>query len=81
MAITYLIGDATRPRVAGQKVIARVCNDVGLWGKGFVLAASRRWPQPEQEFRENCPMRLGDVDFVEVDDDLVVANMCAQRGV
>ncbi|MEV6001124.1 Appr-1-p processing protein, partial [Streptomyces griseomycini] len=27
----------------GVKVIAHVCNDIGGWGKGFVLAVSRRW--------------------------------------
>ncbi|MGW4499908.1 hypothetical protein ACWENR_15015 [Micromonospora sp. NPDC004336] len=41
-------GDATSPQAKGPKVIAHVCNDAGGWGKGFVLAVSRRWPQPER---------------------------------
>ncbi|SOE07774.1 hypothetical protein SAMN06272765_8688 [Streptomyces sp. Ag109_G2-15] len=37
--ITYVRGDATVPSVKGAKVIAHVCNDIGGWGKGFVLGA------------------------------------------
>jgi O-acetyl-ADP-ribose deacetylase (regulator of RNase III) len=46
--INYVRGDATVPSVKGVKVIAHVCNDSGGWGKGFVLALSRRWPEPEK---------------------------------
>jgi O-acetyl-ADP-ribose deacetylase (regulator of RNase III) len=45
-------GDATSPQDKGRKVIAHVCNDLGGWGKGFVLAVSRRWPEPERDYRE-----------------------------
>ena len=37
-AIQYLTGDATAPTASGNKIIAHVCNDIGGWGKGFVLA-------------------------------------------
>jgi len=50
--IHYLIGDATKPDVAGNKIIAHICNDVGGWGKGFVLAISKSWPEPERKYRE-----------------------------
>ncbi|MFE0817971.1 GNAT family N-acetyltransferase [Streptomyces sp. NPDC058794] len=49
--IRYVRGDATVPSVKGVKVIAHVCNDLGGWGKGFVLAISRRWPEPEAAYR------------------------------
>ncbi|MFJ6385555.1 hypothetical protein ACIQI7_36810, partial [Kitasatospora sp. NPDC092039] len=49
--ITYVRGDATTPQGKGVKVIAHVCNDLGGWGKGFVLALSRRWPEPEAAYR------------------------------
>ncbi|MBV9509840.1 MAG: Appr-1-p processing protein, partial [Caulobacteraceae bacterium] len=52
MAITYLKGDATQPTGKGNKIIAHICNDLGGWGKGFVLALSKRWPQPEAAFRQ-----------------------------
>ena len=50
--VEYVKGDATRPQGGGPKVIAHVCNDEGGWGAGFVLAVSRRWPQPEACYRE-----------------------------
>ncbi len=41
-AIRYIKGDATQPQAGGNKVIAHVCNDLGGWGKGFVMAISKR---------------------------------------
>lgn len=80
-------GDATSPQAKGVKVIAHVCNDVGGWGKGFVLAVSRRWTEPEAEYRawyrgraEN-DFGLGAVQFVQVERYVWVANMVAQRGI
>ena len=45
--ISYLVGDATAPKTPGPKMIVHVCNDIGAWGKGFVMALSRRLPEPE----------------------------------
>ena len=45
-------GDATSPQAKGPKIIAHICNDLGGWGKGFVLAISRRWPEPERAYRQ-----------------------------
>lgn len=52
MSISYLNGDATCPQAKGAKVIAHICNDIGGWGKGFVLALSKRWSKPEACYRE-----------------------------
>lgn len=49
--ITYVRGDATAPQGKGVKVIAHVCNDLGGWGKGFVVALSDRWREPEAAYR------------------------------
>jgi O-acetyl-ADP-ribose deacetylase (regulator of RNase III) len=49
--IRYLKGDATAPQAKGPKIIAHVCNTLGGWGKGFVLAISKRWPEPEKYYR------------------------------
>ena len=82
--INYFVGDATAPVGAGKKIIAHCCNNVGAWGAGFVLALSRRWIQPEAcylEWANQCgrnPLPLGDVQFVDVADDLVVANIIGQ---
>jgi O-acetyl-ADP-ribose deacetylase (regulator of RNase III) len=81
--IEYVVGDATRPRGAGPKIIAHVCNDVGGWGRGFVVALSRRWPEPERAYREwhrAGGARLGATQLVAVEPDLWVANMVGQHG-
>ncbi|WP_282204007.1 macro domain-containing protein [Kitasatospora fiedleri] len=85
--ITYLRGDATAPQGEGPRIIAHVCNDLGGWGKGFVLALSRRWPEPEAAFRRWHRERagndfgLGAVQLVRVTPGLWVANMVGQRGI
>lgn len=67
-------------------MIVHVCNDVGGWGRGFVLALSARWPEPEADYiswyheGDAGGFRLGAVRFVAVDDDLWVANVIGQRG-
>lgn len=81
MRIAYLTGDATRPQRDGKKIICHVCNDIGAWGAGFVLAVSRRWPEPEESYREMENRILGEVMFVDVEPDILVANMIGQRGV
>lgn len=85
--IEYARGDATAPRGKGVRIIAHVCNDTGGWGKGFVLAVSRRWPEPEAAYRRWYRERatndfgLGAAQFVQVSPDLWVANLVGQRGI
>jgi O-acetyl-ADP-ribose deacetylase (regulator of RNase III) len=100
-SITYQVGDATRPerpRSMAERpaIITHIVNDVGAWGKGFVMALSRRWPAPESAYREWAEdelsgLRPGMVQFLEVEPltsdesglftgGLEVANMVAQRG-
>ena len=82
--IRYVVGDATRPDAAGNKVIVHVCNDVGGWGKGFVMALSKRWPGPEAQYRawhqDQDGFELGAVQFVSVGGELWVANVIGQQG-
>ena len=81
-----ILGDATRPDAAGPKVIVHICNDSGGWGRGFVVALSKRWRAPEADYRTwkrdgaPEPFALGEVRFVPVEDDLWVGNMIAQHG-
>lgn len=81
--IKYVIGDATRPQGEGKKIIIHVCNDIGAWGAGFVMALSKRWKDPEETYREEkiCDLHLGNVQIVEVEPDIIVANMIAQHGI
>lgn len=87
--ITYLIGDATRPNYPGLKYIVHICNDIGAWGSGFVMALSRRWREPEALYRawskrkgpSSRPFELGQVQLVPVEKDVHVVNMVAQRSI
>jgi O-acetyl-ADP-ribose deacetylase (regulator of RNase III) len=79
--IFYLNGDACRPRGDGKKIICHICNNKGKWGAGFVLALSKRWSEPEALYREQNvqDLHLGNVQVVEVEPGLLVANMIAQH--
>lgn len=88
--IRYVRGDATAPQSEGNVVIAHICNDVGGWGKGFVLALSARWREPEAAYRrwyadsedpEAGAFALGAVQFVPVTERITVANMIGQHGI
>lgn len=89
-SIHYTLGDATQPGSPGPAIIVHICNDIGGWGAGFVLALSKRWPEPERCYRawhqsgsaaEDAPFELGQVQFVEVGNDITVANLIGQRGI
>lgn len=87
MKINYLVGDATNPEVSGPKVIVHVCNDIGAWGAGFVMALSKKWSEPEAEYRRwyaigdesFLPFKLGTVQPVFVGGNTLVINMIAQH--
>lgn len=80
--INYVKGDATRPQGEGPKFIIHCCNDLGLWGSGFVLAVSSRWPAPENCYYDwGGPYELGQVQLVKVEEELYVLNMIGQHGV
>ena len=93
MTIRYLVGDATNPEPIDptkKQVILHCCNNVGAWGAGFVLALSEKWPEPEKKYRawsernKDCcqgRMPLGEVQFVDVSEDITVVNIIGQCGV
>lgn len=84
--LMFVRGDATNPQAKGAKVIAHICNDRGGWGKGFVLAISKRWPEPEAAYRAwhreraGNDFALGAIQLVHCRPDIWVANMIAQHG-
>jgi O-acetyl-ADP-ribose deacetylase (regulator of RNase III) len=79
--INYKEGDATVIKEKGVKIIVHVCNDMGAWGAGFVLALSAKWKQPEAEYKRIPARRrkLGFVQFIPVGDNTYVANMIGQH--
>ena len=83
--IHYLKADATVPQAEGNIVIAHICNDIGAWGKGFVLALSKRWKYPEKQYKqwykEGEDFALGEVQFVSVEEKIWVANIIGQHNI
>ena len=81
--IKYIKGDATNPATEGNKIIVHICNDIGGWEKGFVMAISDRWKEPETKYKEwyssQDNFSLGQTQFVKVKDDLWIANLIGQH--
>lgn len=92
--IRYVTGDATLPIGAGPKIITHCCNDIGAWGKGFVVPLGERWPRAKEAYLEwfkehslydsdfvevSGPPKLGEVQFVLVGPKLWVANLIGQH--
>lgn len=88
--INYILGDVfnLEDTVGGNKIIPHVCNCNNGWGKGFVLALSKQWKEPEKSFKKlfsetpkkEWPNLLGTTQFIKVKDNIFVANMIAQKG-
>jgi len=88
--INYVKGDATHPIGEGRKILIHCCNDCvpGKWGAGFVMAISKRWPHVRNEYVKWSkgkmpapPYKLGCVQFVKVENDIVIGNMLGQHGI
>lgn len=85
MKINYIIGDATKPIVKEFElsVICHCCNTLGAWGAGFVIPLGNRYPEARLSYKRyvsenNKSNLLGKVDFVRVEDNIVVANIFGQ---
>ena len=88
--IEYVKGDAVHPQGDGNKIVTHICNDIGAWGRGFVLSVSQTHPQAEKHYRnwyqlnpgfDEIPFKLGQVQFVQTKSDIVIANMIGQTGI
>lgn len=64
-----------------NNLIIHICNNVGKWGKGFVLAISNKWKSPEAEYRNLYSYKLGTTQFITVANNISVGNMIAQKGI
>jgi O-acetyl-ADP-ribose deacetylase (regulator of RNase III) len=82
--IEYIKGDATEPISDNKVIIIHCCNTIGAWGAGFVIALSKKWLAPESEYKQwarDGKLKLGEVQFVKVDNDICVGNMIGQYGI
>jgi hypothetical protein len=81
---TVVKGDATKPQRQHEVelvYIPHVCNNLGGWGAGFVLALNKAFGKlPMETYKldvtANC---LGKVSFALVGDNTIIANMIAQN--
>jgi len=80
--IKYIKGNALEPIGEGKKIIIHICNNENKWGAGFVLAITKKWDLPEREYRSlgKSKQKLGNVQFVIVENNIIIANMIAQDG-
>lgn len=87
----YLIGDATEP-ISKPAMICHINNDIGGWGRGFVLSLSAKYPKAETAYKNWKrasdalvpgiePFALGNLQFLRVTADIHIANMIAQHGI
>lgn len=80
--IKYINGDATYPIGNDKKLIVHIVNDIGKWGSGFVLAVSKRWTEPESNYRMFWKnFTLGENQYIQVEKDIMIVNMFAQHGI
>jgi len=86
--IQYVVGDATLPQSQNNTIICHSCNDLGIFGAGFVIPLGNRYPIVKEQYLEwsksspsGQPFRLGEVQFVQVDPKIWVANLIGQKGV
>lgn len=86
MGLHYYIGNALEP-IKKPALIIHVCNDIGAWGSGFVIAVSNVSPKPELlylNWKESCKdgyLPLGKTQSIQIDDDVYIINMIAQHDV
>lgn len=89
MLITYVKGDATYLPIAEKpQLLVHIVNDIGAWGKGFVLAVSKKWPSAKTKYKrwisDNVEAGvgvLGGVFIHKLDEHVEIAHMCAQHGI
>lgn len=87
MEIQYVEGDATRPIGDDPAAILHICNDVGAWGAGFVLALNKRFGSGPMAYYQMWhrydpwSFKLGNIQPVLIASDplLLVVNMIAQH--
>lgn len=80
----YIKGDLFNADVDERTtIIAHVCNNLGVWGAGFVVPLGRYFPEAKEAYTNWCSRTkdkeslLGLTQFVKCDE-TIVANMIAQ---
>lgn len=82
--ISTVVRDARQPIGKGIKIIVQVVNSVGAVGRGFGRSLAVKWPETKisiQEWkREKGQFKLGNYKVVQVEKDIYVFQLLAQKG-
>jgi hypothetical protein len=96
MSVSIEKGSATDARPSKEKggvIIAHICNNLGAWGRGFVLAVDDLSAAPRAAYMglakdhgmsgrgASADIPLGHWQFVETQPGLFICNMIAQKGI
>lgn len=92
--IQYKVGNLFEllPENDSVKMICHIVNSIGAWGAGFVIPLAKAYPLSEEQYRKwhkkgkidsygySIPFELGKVQFVNHNQNIVIANMVGQEG-
>jgi hypothetical protein len=88
--IKYIVGDlfAAIAENPNPIIIPHICNDIGAWGAGFVVPLGKHFPKAKEMYLDwaskhwkltGIPFKLGEAQYVHIDDQITVMNMIGQR--
>jgi len=89
--IKYIVGDlfAAIEDNDSKIVIPHIVNSIGKWGSGFVVPLGKHFPRAEEKYRywakndwktTGIPFKVGETQYVRIDDRITVMNMVGQEG-
>lgn len=88
--LIYVKGNVLEPQKFDKNelvIIPHCCNNLGKMGAGVALSLLNKWPlvwntykKMEAESTSGLKNRLGEINWVQVENDIVVVNMIAQDG-
>ena len=79
MKINYIKGDLLS---VTEGIIVHGCNAQGVMGSGVALAVRRKYPKAYEKYKEEIQrgfLGLGDVQLVDVQENLFIANAITQE--
>jgi hypothetical protein len=83
--IKYVKGDLFNYIDSNKRImIPHVCNDLGLWGAGFVVPLGKKYPEAKKAYLDEFKLeynKLGVTIMHQVGQNTYVANMIAQHKV
>jgi O-acetyl-ADP-ribose deacetylase (regulator of RNase III) len=87
MELTFTTGDACNSAIPGKKILVHCCNDNGVMGAGIAGQIRKMWPHVnkahvdwfDKMYNAGTPVRLGDIQLVKAQENLVICNLIGQK--